>query len=69
MRIADTRRATTSIRELQQSSAGAEVGFAGAATGVVRTDSMKVGLHADAAFAEIGSADVVVFPSAGKLGH
>jgi putative intracellular protease/amidase len=41
---------------------GAEVVFAGAATGVVRTDSTKVGLHADAAFAEIDSADILVFP-------
>ena len=40
----------------------AEVVFAAAATGVVRTDSTVVGLHADAAFAEIDSADVLVFP-------
>jgi putative intracellular protease/amidase len=41
---------------------GAEVVFAAAAPGVVRTDSTMVGLHADAAFHEIDSADVLVFP-------
>lgn len=41
---------------------GAEVIFAAAATGVVRTESLMVGLHADAAFDEIDSADVLVFP-------
>ena len=41
---------------------GAEVTFAATARGVVRTESGMVGLHADAAFDEIGSADVLVFP-------
>jgi putative intracellular protease/amidase len=40
----------------------AEVVFAAASTGIVRTDSTVVGLHADAAFDEIDSADVLVFP-------
>ena len=41
---------------------GAEVVFAAAERGVVRTDSGAVGLHADAAFREIDSADVLVMP-------
>jgi len=41
---------------------GAQVTFAAAAPGVVRTDSRMVGLHADAAFDEIESADVLVVP-------
>jgi putative intracellular protease/amidase len=41
---------------------GAQVTFAAAARGVVRTDSQMVGLHADAAFAEIESADVLMVP-------
>jgi putative intracellular protease/amidase len=41
---------------------GAEVVFAAAAPGVVRTESRMVGLHADAAFDEIDSADILVFP-------
>ena len=41
---------------------GAEVLFAAAARGVVRSDSTMVGLHADAAFDEIDSADVLVIP-------
>jgi putative intracellular protease/amidase len=41
---------------------GAEVTFAAAARGVVRSDSTMVGLHADAAFDEIDSADVLVIP-------
>jgi len=40
----------------------AEVVFAAAERGVVRTDSGAVGLHADAAFREIDSADVLVVP-------
>lgn len=40
----------------------AEVVFAAAERGVVRTDSGAVGLHADAAFSEIDSADVLVVP-------
>ncbi len=41
---------------------GAQVTFAAAERGVVRTDSTMLGLHADAAFGEIDSADVLVFP-------
>ena len=41
---------------------GAQVTFAAATRGVVRTDSRMVGLHADAAFDEIESADVLVVP-------
>jgi len=40
----------------------AEVVFAAAERGVVRTDSGAVGLHADASFREIDSADVLVVP-------
>jgi putative intracellular protease/amidase len=40
----------------------ADVVFAAAERGVVRTDSGVVGLHADAAFGEIDSADVLVVP-------
>jgi putative intracellular protease/amidase len=40
----------------------AEVVFAAAAPGVVRTESLMVGLHADAAFDEIDAADILVFP-------
>ncbi|MGH6655286.1 MAG: DJ-1/PfpI family protein [Actinocrinis sp.] len=41
---------------------GAQVTFAAAARGVVRTDSTMLGLHADAAFDEIDAADVLVVP-------
>jgi putative intracellular protease/amidase len=41
---------------------GAEVTFAARSRGVVRTDSGVVGLHADAALDEIGSADILVVP-------
>ena len=41
---------------------GAEVVFAAAERGVVRTDSGAVGLHADASLREIDSADVLVVP-------
>ena len=40
----------------------ARVTFVAAARGVVRTDSRMVGLHADAAFDETDSADVLVVP-------
>jgi len=40
----------------------AKVTFAAAERGIVRTDSQMVGLHADAALAEIESADVLVVP-------
>jgi transcriptional regulator GlxA family with amidase domain len=38
------------------------VTFAAAARGIVRTDSQVIGLHADAAFDEIDSADILVVP-------
>jgi len=41
---------------------GARVTFAAAERGIVRTDSRMVGLSADAAFDEIGSADILVVP-------
>jgi putative intracellular protease/amidase len=41
---------------------GAEVVFAAAERGTVRTDSGAVGLYADAAFREIDAADVLVVP-------
>lgn len=41
---------------------GAEVVFAAAARGVVRTDSGMVGLHADASLDEIDSADILLVP-------
>ena len=41
---------------------GAEVTFAGASRGVVRTESGAVGLHADAALDEIDSADILLVP-------
>lgn len=40
----------------------AQVAFAAAERGIVRTDSTFVGLQADRAFAEIDSADVLVVP-------
>jgi putative intracellular protease/amidase len=40
----------------------AQVTFVAAARGLVRTDSQMVALHADAAFEEIESADVLVVP-------
>jgi putative intracellular protease/amidase len=40
----------------------AQVTFVAATGGLVRTDSQMVGLHADAAFDEIESADVLVVP-------
>jgi len=40
----------------------AQVTFTAAARGVVHTDSQMVGLHADAAFDEVESADVLVVP-------
>ena len=48
--------------EVLRSLHGAKVTFAAAEPGVVRSDSGFVGLHADAAFAEIDSADVLVVP-------
>jgi putative intracellular protease/amidase len=41
---------------------GARVTFAGAQRGLIRSDSRAVGLHADAAFDEIDSADILVVP-------
>ncbi|HEV2637690.1 MAG TPA: DJ-1/PfpI family protein [Actinocrinis sp.] len=41
---------------------GARVVFAGPERGVTRTDSGVIGLHADAAYSEIESADLLVFP-------
>lgn len=48
--------------EVLRSMPGAQVVFAGAERGLVRTDSTFLGLHADAAFAEIDSADILVVP-------
>ncbi len=48
--------------EVLQRLPGAEVVFAAAERGVVRSDSTVVGLHADASFDEIDSADILLFP-------
>lgn len=48
--------------EVLRSMPGAKVTFAAAAQGLVRTDSGMVGLHADASFAEIDAADILLIP-------
>jgi putative intracellular protease/amidase len=48
--------------EVLRSLPDAQVVFAAAQRGVVRTDSNALGLHADAAFGEIDSADILVVP-------
>jgi putative intracellular protease/amidase len=48
--------------EVLRSLPDAKVVFAAAERGIVRTDSTFIGLHADAAFSEIDSADVLVVP-------
>ena len=48
--------------EVLRSLPDAKVIFAAAERGIVRTDSTFIGLHADAAFSEIDSADVLVVP-------
>src|SRR6185312_8038581 len=48
--------------EVLRSMPDAEVTFAAAAKGVVRTDSGMVGLQADASFDEVDAADILLVP-------
>ena len=48
--------------EVLRSLPDATVTFAAAERGIVRTDSRMVGLHADACFAEIEAADILLVP-------
>lgn len=48
--------------EVLRSLPDATVTFAAAARGIVRTDSRMVGLHADASFEEIETADILLVP-------
>jgi putative intracellular protease/amidase len=48
--------------EVLHSVPGAQIVFAAAERGIVRTDSGVIGLNADASLEEVSSADILVFP-------